>query len=245
MGNKISKRCTKRPRPSTSTILRRETEDFARIWLRICDDEYQPKTAKPLDASLYRTHWHFKSESEVQFYEKDWDDSDPPPKFPPRLDRALKTDNTCVESVYVMYERVCQRLNGLPCVTKVEWIGAPPRPRLMLVKKADVGTGEEILREHDCIRITASDASQYVLDLAGWQFGYDDYFFAWEEYRRKCVIPEYDITVRDPEVECNGFPERYADFSTRRELLKGWKQKISKASDKELRAFAKGVKLTL
>jgi hypothetical protein len=245
MGNKLSKLHAKRPKPSISENLRRETEDFACIWLRICDNEYKPKSAKPLDASLYRSHWHFKSETDVEFYEKDRCHSNPPPKYPPRLERALQTDSTCLESVYVTFERVCQRLNALPYVTKVEWISAHPRPRLMLIKKHVVGTAEEILRAHDCIRITASDESQYVLDLAGWQFGYDDYFFTWEEYTSKLVIPSYDPEVLDPEEEYNRFPQWYSDCPERVELVKYRKREISKASDEDLRKFAEGVTLAL
>ncbi|KAJ4359953.1 uncharacterized protein N0V89_000512 [Didymosphaeria variabile] len=239
MGQFLTK--LKSRRESTISItIRKQTKDFARVWLLFCDRVIIQQTAKQLNPSLYRDHWLFRNETGVEFYETRWTNRQH--KYPSRLGRALITDNTCLDSVYVTFDKISQPLS---CVQIVEWITVNPRPRLVLIRKQVVRAKEEILHEHDCIRITALDNSRYVLDLSGWQFGYDDYFFTWEEYKSKCMAPESPTTVRNPVVENIQIAERYSGYPSHLETIQLWKHNVTQASDRKLRRMTRGIKLTL
>ncbi|KAL1594287.1 hypothetical protein SLS60_010044 [Paraconiothyrium brasiliense] len=229
--------------PAISTIIRKQTKDFARLWLLFCDRELLRQTARQLDPSLYRNHWLFRNKPGVEFYETQWTTGRH--KYPSKLERALLTDNTCMDSVYVTFVTISQRLLALPFVQNVEWITVNPFPRLVLIKEQIIRTEEEIVHEHDCIAIMARDNSRYVLDLSGWQFGYDDYFFTWEEYKVKCMAPGSPTTVRNPVVENRRVAERYHEYPRHLERLQHWKHKVTQAGDRKLRRMTRGIKLSL
>lgn len=52
-------------------LLRNQTEDFARIWLSIADQWYQPKFARPLPSTTYHDHWLLGKKGDISVYEFD------------------------------------------------------------------------------------------------------------------------------------------------------------------------------
>lgn len=242
MGNQLSKISLAQD-PKTPRILREQTRIFARVWLAICNHDHIPQTAVPLDPAIYRNHWLFKKEMDVEFFEVEYASS--PKAYSPRTDRALNTLNSCTDSIYVCFDRVCQRLLALPHVKTVEWINIDPRPRLVLVEKEIDDPFMDPVSLHECILITAVDDSEYVLDLSGWQFGFDDYFYTLEEYQSKCMAPGTSVKVRDHVAEFVIFARCYADHSERLLELQAWKREITGASDRVLKKLAKKVNLPL
>ncbi|KAF1964291.1 hypothetical protein BU23DRAFT_575816 [Bimuria novae-zelandiae CBS 107.79] len=221
-------------------FLREQTEDFARIWLVISDQWYRPKIVRPLHPATFSKHWLFGKKKNVEFYEVGYTDTTQ--AYPLKLERALRTWNTCLSSVYVVYERVEQRLMSLPQVQKVEWIGVVPNPRLMLIWKG-TGRNEEIMREHDCLLITTFNDSQYVLDVSSWQFGYDDFFFSWANYKSNFIAPGQDIKVRVPADEYACVHVQYADELRSLTFLQHYREWVMQASDTTLKEVGKGVSL--
>lgn len=119
-----------------------------------------------------------------------------------------------------------------------------PNPRLMLVWKG-TGTNSEILREHDCFLITTSDGSRYILDVSGWQFGYDDYFFSWAEYKARFIVPDQRPTLRVPADEQEVVHNQYRDEERTLVFLKHYQKWVTGASDVKLEEVGKNVSLSL
>lgn len=110
MGQFQRKQASRPKERNIENLLRKQTEDFARVWLVIAEQWYAHKTAKPLPPATFHNHWLFRSKEDVDFYEVE--PSEVPQAYPPKLERALRTWNTCLPSVYVVFERVKQRLLG-------------------------------------------------------------------------------------------------------------------------------------
>ena len=90
--------------------LRKETKNFARIWLVIAKRGYEHKTARPLSPTAFDYHWLFKEKTDVEFYEVKR--SQVPQSYSPILERALLTWNTCLISTYIIFKRVKKHLTS-------------------------------------------------------------------------------------------------------------------------------------
>lgn len=122
-----------------------------------------------------------------------------------------------------------------------------PNPRLVLAQEGSF-PGREILREHDCIMITAVSGSKYVLDVTAWQFGYGDYFFLWDKYKEKYTVRDTAVEFRIAEQEHDFVNKYYADSDHQKINLAFIRQNedwVTNASEKAFKRAAKTVSLSL
>jgi len=152
---------------------------------------------------------------------------------------AALTDNSCVDSVYVMLEKVEARLISLREVEEVQWMSAKIRPRLIVHGCQDL-TGL-VLPNHDFMRIKLRSGKAVVLDLSGWQLGFKDWVYTWEDYENKY------LAERDPQPlerdEESARHLRVLQSSPEALNLNHGRSQLRKMTDKQLKMFGSKVDL--
>jgi hypothetical protein len=79
----------------------------------------------------------------------------------------------------------------------IEWARLPVQPRCVFFRECELGNESRYL--HDIIIIHARSGARFVFDPTGYQFGFDDWLFRWEDYRRRFAVGAKKILDVDVE----------------------------------------------
>jgi hypothetical protein len=229
-------------RQAERTLLRERTEDFARFWLVYCADLYKEENIEmqERDVAQFTANPSFANTNNVKFYKRTLSlkDNKPPPPISEKLRRAAITLQTCMCSVFMTLERIKLRLREVEEVVDVQWMNAHVRPRLLIHVKDE--TGAEQTPTHDFIRIKTSSGALYVLDLAGWQFGFEGWFYDWDDYVRDCLANPDTQPLKPEEQSAEFLREQTPE---RRTIHLHLRSHIENLEDKKLGAIVSSVTL--
>ena len=227
--------------------IREVSETLARYWLAKCNEisganeKYSIKLRQ-----LPRAEGNAQQSSEelkdVDIYEASYTSGPTNPSMPQGwLLWAVITNNTCVTCVYATLARFKKLLEAVPGVQAVEWMRAAVRPRIVV--RWDNDNDHETVLPHDFIRVKLSDGKYVVVDFSGWQFGFDNCFYTWEDYKSNCLAYYDELQRMDVEEERRLYRESLAG-DRRGEFLDAAENELQAMTDDELREYGRKVDLS-
>lgn len=102
-----------------------------------------------------------------------------------RVLNAYKMYNSCIGVCLVFLELLESLFKGDHYVKRVEWTRFLTKPNLVLLPE-----GEVTAYWHDVLLLRSRSDRQYVLDISGAQFGYQEWFFTLEDYQKLHVFTD-------------------------------------------------------
>ncbi|KAF2684280.1 hypothetical protein K458DRAFT_403949 [Lentithecium fluviatile CBS 122367] len=160
-----------------------------------------------------------------------------------KLHRAVVTTNACVWSVLTTYQRLKSLLGVLNEFKELQWLRADIRPRLLVHKASE--DKKEVFRLHDFFRIETKGGYSFVMDLTSWQFGFNDWFFTWEDYKNKYLAEGEDPQPFQYDLDADSYLKEFEDTSATKSFMLRFRDKINQMSDEELKEFGSDVNVKL
>ncbi|KAH7121285.1 hypothetical protein B0J11DRAFT_508314 [Dendryphion nanum] len=106
-----------------------------------------------------------------------------PTTYEPSLSRssrlAVLTRENCVDSCFVLLHALQRLFSTGTHIHSIAWVSSMIRPRLVLLND------NRSQKFHDYFVLTSVCGAKFVFDPTGFQFGFPDFFYTWEEYEER------------------------------------------------------------
>jgi hypothetical protein len=225
--------------------VRREVEKVAPSWLINCNHMYGDTgdlqvQVRALSLSEVGKHDEFSAMKDVYFYEKTYIETSQKPKtVPGYIHWAAITNNTCRFGVYETMDKLKTLLEADSQVEAVEWMRGAVWSRLIVHRNGEFSHAR--LPLHDFIRIKLRSGDCLVADFSGWQFGFQDCFHTWEDYKNNYLDSQAELRTKAPQNEAKRFLRAANPES--QETFRRMMGELEEMTDAELKAYGRKVDL--
>ncbi|KAH7062928.1 hypothetical protein BKA63DRAFT_497322 [Paraphoma chrysanthemicola] len=195
-----------------SDTIRPIAEDITRRWLQFCAERTSIliKDAIRRDPRTLYGHLYYDllEGQGVEYYDLQMAYNEPHQKgriaadcrLEERLQKAILTHNTCVDACIGFWEYLHHALRDIPELKDIEAWSSMVRPRLVLFTDQD-RPGRERAAKHNYIVIKFLNEISFVIDISGYQFGFEKCFYTLAEYESEVLHLERYTTFVDMRTE--------------------------------------------